>query len=284
MDLPCLLCKRNTVRHWFVRKNGTNNYPIVRCNSCKSAYCWPRPKVDAVQELYSDCEYSPTHGRLGLYWPSSERDAARLLKSFSPFVRGRTFLDIGAGSGVAAAEAILHGFDVRACEPSPQCRKEFLDRNGFEPESTFFNSDYAERNRHQVDVVMLSHVLEHVPDPEQLMNDVSLVLRSGGTVIISVPLFGSVLTSVMGKRDFFITPPEHLTYFSHAGLGGLLERHGYHVESMHTSSKVNMLRYRNRLGPVCFPVNMAAYSVLKFSELFNRSVVLNVCARSVQPS
>jgi SAM-dependent methyltransferase len=264
------------------QKNGACDHPIVRCDSCKSAYCWPRPEPDAVQELYSDREYNPAHGRLGLYWPSGQRDAARLLYSFSRFVSGRTFLDIGAGAGVTAAEAISLGFDVRACEPSPQCCKEFLDRNGFEPESTFFNGDYAERNRHLADVVMLSHVLEHVPDPEQLLNNVSVVLRSGETVIISVPLFGSVLTSVMGRRDFFITPPERLTYFSHAGLGGMLKRHGYLVESMYTSSKVNMLRYRDRLGPVCFPVNMAAYSVLKFSELFNRSVVLNVCARRVQ--
>jgi 2-polyprenyl-3-methyl-5-hydroxy-6-metoxy-1,4-benzoquinol methylase len=283
MDLsPCILCKRNTVRPWFVRKNGASDYPIVRCKSCNSAYCWPRPKVGAVQELYSDGEYSPSHGRQGVYWPSGRRDAARLLTSFGPLIKGRVLLDIGAGAGLLAEEAICRGFDVRACEPSPQCRKEFLNRNGFEPESTFFNNDYAEKNCRQVDVVMLSHVLEHIPDPEQLLNDVSLVLRARGAVIISVPLFGSILTSIMGKKDFFITPPEHLTYFSHAGLGGLLQRNGYLIESMHTSSKVNMLRYSNLIGPVCYAVNMVAYSALKFSELFNRSVVLNVCARRVQ--
>jgi SAM-dependent methyltransferase len=201
--------------------------------------------------------------------------------SFAPFIKGCVLLDIGAGAGFAAEEAIARGFAVRACEPSPQCCKEFLDRNGFEPESTFFDSEYAEKNRHQIDVVLLSHVFEHVPEPEQILNNVSLVLRPGGVVIIAVPLFGSVLTAVMGKKDFFITPPEHLTYFSHAGLIGLLKRYGYHVESMYTSSKVNVLRYRNQLGPACYAVNVAAYSVLKLAELINRSVVLNVCARRV---
>ena len=128
---------------------------------------------------------------------------------------------------------------------------------------------------------MLSHVLEHLPHPEMVLNNVGVVLRPGGVVIIAVPLFGSVLTAVMGKRDFFITPPEHLTYFSQAGLGNLLERNGYRIESIYTSSKVNMLRYRSKLGPACYAVNMTAYGVLKLSELVNRGVVLNVCARRV---
>jgi hypothetical protein len=86
----------------------------------------------------------------------------------------------------------------------------------------------------------------------------------------------------VGKRDFFITPPEHLTYFSHADLAELLHRNVYHIDSIYTSSKVNMHRYRNGLGPAPYAVNMAAYGVLKLSELVNRSIVLNVCARHVE--
>ena len=282
MDLAsCILCNRNTIRDWFVRKAGASDYQIVRCEFCKSAYVWPRPKGNKVKELYADRTYNPNHNDRGLYWPSGSSDAARLFKSFGPFIKGRSLLDIGAGAGVASEDAIRRGFDVRACEPSPQCRKEFLDRNGFEPEPNFFDTEYAEVNRHKVDVAMLSHVLEHLPDPEMVLNNVGVVLRPGGIVIIAVPLFGSVLTAVMGKSDFFITPPEHLTYFSQAGLGSLLERNGYRIESIYTSSKVNMQRYRSRLGPVCYAVNMAAYSVLRLSELVNRSIVLNVCARRV---
>jgi 2-polyprenyl-3-methyl-5-hydroxy-6-metoxy-1,4-benzoquinol methylase len=283
MDLPCcLLCNSDTIRLWFVRRATDRDYTIVRCDSCRSAYVWPRPRDSTVRELYADTGYNPTHNNRGLYWPSAQRDAERLFKSFGQFISGQVFLDIGAGAGITSAEATRRGFTVRACEPSPQCRKEFADRNGFEPESDFFDSKFAERNRNQVDVVLLSHVLEHVPGPDQLMEDAAKVLRPEGKMIIAVPLFGSVLTAVMGKRDFFITPPEHLTYFSYAGLGRLLARHGFAVESMYTSSKVNMLRYRSLLGPIGYVVNMAAYSVLKFSELLDRSVVLNVCAGRIQ--
>jgi SAM-dependent methyltransferase len=277
--LSCLLCNRNGVEPWFIKRTGDRDYPIVRCGSCQSAYVWPRLNESAVRELYADTAYNPTHHNPGLCWPSAEADAKRLFESFGRYVSGQVFLDVGAGAGIASAEAIRRGFTVRACEPSPQCRKEFAERNGFEPEPDFFDSAFVERHHHKIDVVLLSHVLEHLPDPDRLMNNVAQVLRPGGTIIIAVPLFGSVLTSVMGKRDFFITPPEHLTCFSRAGMERLLERHAFLVESMYTSSKVNMLRYRRLLGPACYAINLAAYGVLKLSELVNRSIVLNVCAR-----
>ena len=280
MNSPrCLLCDRDTARLWFIRKAEGSEYPIFRCETCKSAFVWPRPEVSIVQNLYADQKYTPSHNRNGVYWPSAQRDARRLFGSFGRYATGRVLLDIGAGEGTASAEAIRRGFLVRACEPSPSCRKQYASRNGFEPEATFFNTGYAEQNRHQVDAVLLSHVLEHLPDPVKLLEDVGVVLRPGGVIIIAVPLLGSILTAMMGKKDFFITPPEHLTFFSFAGLEALLRRQGYTLESTFTSSKVNMNRYRNLLGLACYAVNSAAYVLLKTSELFHRSVVLNVCAR-----
>ena len=278
----CLLCNRIAVSSWFVKRAGAVDYTIVRCKSCRAAYVWPRPEANAVHDLYADENYSPSHDRQGVYWPSGQSDARRLLASFRRLINGPVILDIGAGEGVAAAEAIRHGFTVRACEPSPQCRREFARRNGFEPESSFFDGEYARKNRHQIDAVLLSHVLEHLRDPDQLINDVSTVLRPQGVMIVTVPLFGSVVTAILGRRDFFITPPEHLTYFSFAGLKGMMERHGYIIESMYTSPKVNMLRYGNLLGPASYLVNSIAYGAFKFAELFKRSVVLNVCARRIR--
>jgi SAM-dependent methyltransferase len=275
------MCNCHSVEPWFVKNSGTSHYPVVRCRSCHSAFVWPRPDASAVLDLYSDSDYSPSHDRDGIYWPTAETDAKRLIGTFGRYAHGKVLLDIGAGEGVASAEAIAQGFTVRACEPSPQCRMAFATRNGFEPESSFFDTEFAERNRHQIDVVLMSHVLEHLSDTEKLLNDVSIVLRPGGIMIIAVPLLGSIVTAVMGEKDFFITPPEHLNFFSAAGMEQLLKKHGYSLESKFTSSKVNLQRYRNLLGPASYVLNYAAYGVMKMSELVNRSIVLSVCARKV---
>ncbi len=129
------------------------------------------------------------------------------------------------------------------------------------------------------DVALLSHVLEHISDPNLFVQNIRTILKPGGSLIVAVPLFGSILTRFMGKKDFFITPPTHLNYFSLAGLTGLLKRHGFQVVASYTSPKVNMERYKSSLGPVRHAVNIGGYLVLKGSEICHRSVVLNVCAK-----
>jgi SAM-dependent methyltransferase len=281
MDQPnCLLCGAvASGRPWFIKTTAGTEYPIVRCAACKSAFVWPRPESQVISALYTSQVVQPNEKADGIYLPSAETDARRLFRRFSSSIAQGSLLDIGAGEGVASAEAVRRGFTVRACEPSPQGARLFAQRLGFEPDRTFFDVDYAEKNRGNFDVALLSHVLEHTPDPNSFVQNICTVLKPGGSVIVAVPLFGSILTSFMGKKDFFVTPPVHLTYFSLAGLAGLLNRNGFEVVASYTSSKVNMERYKTTLGPMRYAVNITGYLVLRASEMFHRSVVLNVCAK-----
>jgi hypothetical protein len=69
-----------------------------------------------------------------------------------------------------------------------------------------------------------------------------------------------------------------LNYFSLPGIAALLERNGFSLEASYTSSKVNVERYREFLGPGRYVVNTAEYLAMRLSEAFKRSIVLNVCA------
>ena len=180
--MNCLICNSNASSYsWLVKTVGNADYPIVRCDACKSAYAWPRPELRELHRLYSDQSTADSDfsaSQKGQYRPTGEQDASRLFKSFGGFCKGLNFLDIGAGDGAAAAEATHRGLSVRAVDPSPVSRRNFAERLGFQPDAAFFDSDYA-------------------------------------------------------------------------------------------------------LGPVSYVVNYAAYLFLRISELVNRSVVLNVCARRV---
>jgi SAM-dependent methyltransferase len=282
LQMTCFLCKSGEAQPWFVKENRGVAYPIVRCTECRSAYVWPRPDPEILNAIYSTEDYAdPELAKDGTYWPTGEQDAKRLFNRFGFLFRGKTFLDIGAGEGIASAEALRRGFSVLACEPSPQSRKAFAQRNGFEPDPCFFDSAYAETRRGLADVALLSHVLEHLREPDGILSDIRSVLRPGGSLVIAVPLFGSVITTVLGKGDFFISPPEHLSFYSLKGLTAILARNGFLVDASYSSSKVNLLRYRRALGPVCYAVNAAGYVALRFSELAKRSVVINVCARNI---
>jgi hypothetical protein len=69
-----------------------------------------------------------------------------------------------------------------------------------------------------------------------------------------------------------------LNYFSLPGITALLKRNGFEVKASYTSSKVNLERYKSRLGPGRYAINTAGYLAMRLSEVFQRSIVLNVCA------
>ena len=68
------------------------------------------------------------------------------------------------------------------------------------------------------DAVLLTQVLEHVPDPDAVLRELRRVLKPGGRLILSVPLNGPL----HGE-------PWHFFQFTHYGLAALAQRHRYEL-------------------------------------------------------
>ncbi len=84
--------------------------------------------------------------------------------------------------------------------------KAMRNRNGISyTTADFFRSDYdilvdvcnmTSLKDDQFDIVICSHILEHVPSPNQALKEIMRVLKAGGFAIIMVPLFDGVTSTV----------------------------------------------------------------------------------------
>jgi len=266
--IHCICCQQPQARYFFARSGSAGRYSIYRCDFCKSAFVWPRPNPGKIDALYtSRNNYCVTHennraiGHGSQYYPTGRQDANLVLRQCKNMTPGKNLLDVGAGVGDFSFAATNNGFNVRACEPNGMSRKAFLERNGFEPDSNMFTPDYAARFKSDFHVVIASHVLEHILRPDQFVRNIHRVLDKGGIAAVLVPHFGSALSRLQGKKDMFISPPEHLNFFSKAGLEHLFHRHGLSLEWLETTSKVN----RHRLEQL---VRVPVFSTLVWTWLF----------------
>lgn len=287
-EQSCILCRTETVRAYFTKKNEYGEYPVVRCGSCGSAFVWPRPDATSIERFYSDVTYSKLTCEEALssdanYYPDSVADATRIIDRCKRLSNGKDFLDVGAGFGRFSRVAYERGFRVSACEPNPNARKVFSQLNIFEPESCLFDAKYAESHGASFDVVLLSQVLEHIAEPEEMCRHIYEVLREEGIAAIAVPHFGSFLSRLQGKRDMYISPPEHLNFFSRMGLVKLFERCGFRLEILHTVSKMNKTFFARRVpfAPVSTALWAGVYGVLKMAEIFGMGMVINAYFRKV---
>lgn len=278
----CPACGRGPLRAWFVKENPHGRFPILLCPECRSAFVWPRPGGNDMASFYRNSSYkNETIERIRcnerIYYPDASTDAARIIALCRKLAQGRRFLDIGAGFGEFSRAAARSGMNVTACEPNANSRRIFAELNGFEPEPSMFDKRYAQEYEARFDVALASHVLEHVTEPGAFVENLSLVLKPGGIGAIAVPHYGSMLSRFQGKNDMFISPPEHLNFFSRRGLVRLFERKGFDLLVLRTVSKVNRTSVGDRLRwrllrPLAW---RTVYFSLRVSDVLGRGMVLN---------
>ena len=80
------------------------------------------------------------------------------------------------------------------------------------------------------DVILFLHVLEHVPNPIEILEIIKKILKPGGIVIIGTPNFGSACAKRYGKNFRMLHDKTHISLFSDIKLCELLYDLGMNVE------------------------------------------------------
>jgi SAM-dependent methyltransferase len=158
-----------------------------------------------------------------------ERDMAELLKVAGP----SSILDVGCGEGVLteqwaqAIEGRVVGIDL----DDPKLRAEWARRSLPNLEFRPGLGDSLPYADGEFDAATAMEVLEHVPDPEAVLAEMSRVASQW--LLVSVPRepLWRALNMARGAylRDLGNTPG-HLNHWSSRGFARLLRRHGETVE------------------------------------------------------
>lgn len=285
----CLFCGGQTT-FWQVKSSDLGDYGIVRCEACRSGFVWPRPSDQELAALYTSTDYgsrTPDEAESidSAYYPTSWGDAETIVSRCVELSRGRDFLDVGAGCGTFSHVARKYGFAVDAIEPNENACAVFREINGFDPKKGLFDRAFAERSASSYEVVLLSQVLEHLPHPLESVENLYTVLRPGGIAAIAVPHFGSLLSRLQGTNDMFISPPEHLNFFSRRGLEALFVENGFRVRLIETVSKAPRRRIERlaRFRPLGTLSWRALYAAMRVSDWCDAGMVLNAYFEKIQP-
>jgi len=284
----CICCTYKPVGSYFVKKTQDSEFSIRRCPDCQCAYVYPRPSSYEIEQYYQNTSYNnftiEQVRRLDLrYYPDTSADSNRIIDRCWSLKKGDNFLDVGAGFGSFSHAAKKWGFCVSACEPNRNARAVFYQTNGFKPDACGFDRKFASHHKKKYDVVLLSQVLEHIVDPNEMVQNIYTVLRDNGSAAIAVPHFGSALSKIQGKNDMYISPPEHLNFFSKKGLIKLFQRHDFTLEAFETVTKVNKGRIEDRISnaTLSYITWRGLYFFLKIFERMDMGMVINAFFRKI---
>jgi SAM-dependent methyltransferase len=224
-NLKPLRCLRSNSQFCSSRYLASKNtYTIDFCSQCHHAYVSDSISSEDLSLHYrASNKYAATSFAADLKLQSfagSRSDAYRYLQIIqSASVESLPrFLEVGAGWGYAAERAAQMGWDADVIEYSTDCveslrtrlpSKSIVFQGSFEEYSSLSNSKY--------DAILMSQVLEHALSPLLWLETAHRLLKPGGVLLVAVPLYQGFYR-FLGMNDPFISPPEHLNFFTRHSL------------------------------------------------------------------
>lgn len=196
-----------------------NGFHLFVCRDCQTLFTERLP-VFAEAENYDDYY---TAANLQVPEVISKR-VGEIIDGFAPYRQTNRLLDIGFGAGTIlqiAREKDWEVFGVEVSEPAV----EQAEKSGF----TVFHGELeaARYPNHYFDVVTASEIVEHLPEPQSLFNEVARILRPGGLFWATTPSVQSLSYRLMGVDWSVVAPPEHIQLFSQKGVFRMLKSAGF---------------------------------------------------------
>jgi SAM-dependent methyltransferase len=216
---PCPLCGSREFRTVFE--------PIKKCRDCGMCFVSPLQEFrgeNETQEYFLN-DYLP------LYLANRENSVAERRSHIAAILERFQLpahpqhLDVGCAMGSMLKEAKAAGWESMGVETSEFAAKYAAEHAGCAVypgtlEKAAYPSD-------SFDVVTLMDVIEHVPYPMDLMNEIHRVLRPGGVLFVVTPNFSSFFVRLYGRTAYGVWPEQHVVYFQPPTIERLLRDVGF---------------------------------------------------------
>lgn len=197
---------------------GRVAFSMACCTRCGMIYQAPMTAPEAISDqykLFSNYTFSAPEN------PPLSKPGERIMKGLQQAgVKPGAVYDVGTATGDLLYHFRAAGWTVGGCDPSPKAA---------EVGKSYYGIDIAVgvdqdclREQTGLDLIVFSHVIEHLADPVETLNRANQALRRGGYIAFEFPCFES---PEMFPPGFFMM--EHLNYFSTVTTRRLLAKTGF---------------------------------------------------------
>ncbi len=246
MKLICKVCGAPSIRSLGKIEGYQVDtfFDVMECESCETKFTLPLEVDGKIYEaIYNNVDVVPGYARYSHYarqilrendplgYLMSREDcywgiAKKILAETSKRKADDLILEIGSGQGYLTYALVKAGFNAIGLDISEaavaKARLNYGDYFFCEDVSSFFL-----RTNKRPSFIILSEVIEHIPDPSSFISELLDYLQPGGTLIVTTPNKESCPSEVLWDTEL---PPVHLWWFTRKGLQTLGENLTCRVE------------------------------------------------------
>ena len=207
-------------------------FTIVKCSKCKLAYTNPRPEESNLGKYYESDEYishrNNTQGWFNKIYQIARSNNIKLKLKTIGNNKG-SLLEIGSGTGELLKACKNIGWQTTGVEPSEIARRNARKNLNLNLIESINNVNLEDKSQ---DIVMMWHVLEHVPNLKETTHKINSLLKDSGKLIIAVPNHKSYDAKHYNESWAAYDVPRHLLHFSKETMTSTLKNAGFKIEEI----------------------------------------------------
>lgn len=233
----CPLCNSTAITPLLTVKDHSvskEDFVIWQCSDCTLRFTQDVPDEASIGPYYQSQDYiSHSNTDKGLLNKLYQKVRKHTLEQKAQLIRHYTkekgrMLDVGAGIGAFLSVMKEKGWDVKGIEPDEGARQNAERLFGIKLEAP---STLYDLPSNSYDAVTLWHVLEHVHDLHDYVEQLKNLLTENGKIFIAVPNYTSADAAVYSKYWAAYDVPRHLYHFTPKAIEKLALLHGLRLQA-----------------------------------------------------
>ncbi|WP_080059693.1 class I SAM-dependent methyltransferase [Spirosoma aerolatum] len=218
---PFLICKDYLV--------SNQDFTIQQCHQCSFRLTNPRPDGNSIGNYYKSNQYvshnDKSGGLINTAYRVVRKYTLRSKLQLINQINGKPghIIDVGCGTGAFLESCQEGGWQITGMEPDSDARKIAIDKLQIPIQSNL----NALRGVEPADIITLWHVLEHVPNLAETLDQLYQLITPKGTLLIAVPNSASFDASYFKQYWAAYDVPRHLHHFTPNTIAPLFKKHGF---------------------------------------------------------
>lgn len=248
------------------------HYQMVRCRTCGLVRSHPRINVEGLTQLYEESAFT-YQGEVEAL-KKTYGNYLEILRKVLPSNSKKKLLEIGCGNGFMLDWALEHGWeDVAGVEPSADSIEKALPRVRNKIVPRMFEPGLFKENT--FDAVALFQVFDHLPNPNETLEEILQVLKPGG-VVLAINHNVGALGSRLLKSRCPIIDIEHTYLYDKKTMAKFFKKKSFKVLRVFSVTNHYSLSYWCQLMPLGKTLKKALMHFLKKTGVGKIEIPLRV--------
>ncbi len=220
-----------------------NGYQVKMDNELGYYHLFPLPSKNELKKYYEQEFYEKNYaGQKNDSYKEVKQEeedefieirCGDILEIINKEAKGKKIIDIGCGYGNFLGFCHKNGYEATGVEPGRQAVEYIKNKFNLSVYQTNIE-DFVKMTKEKYHVAVLLDVLEHMREPYKILTDVrDNILEDEGILVVRTPNEFNKLQLIANQeyrlKNWWISAPQHINYFTIAHLEKLITNCGYEV-------------------------------------------------------